>query len=362
MTDQQLSNDQINILKNKVIQLGQRHRTVVTALKKDFKNILTKSSQTLTETRSKAAQLELELKEERKKNYELGKRVQEVEGTDSHEEIIKLKNSLNEEIHKSTELTNQLKRAAIQDSDIQSMKEAAYSKAKIDRLQEDIKQEIARNARLRNESEEEVRELKKEFKKQYEISEDSLNNAKKKIKQLEEELKITTEKAESDTIDIEEKKRKLDIESSELEKAIEDKDITIKNQTEDISNKTSEISDLKQNIADMEKDHEENIENQNGLVREQENEISRLNLLTNRYDLITMGREVAVIREVVQSLLRRGTQQEFVASLKETISIRKKLKRNIEKINELTLNYHQKVSEAEDQLRNHIYMEETTTK
>jgi len=138
---------------------------------------------------------------------------------------------------------------------------------------------------------------------------------------------------------IEEKNKSLELKGQELEKLMNDLN----------------ASQLK--YHDQIKDHEENSLHFHQLIKEQENEIDRLVKVTNRFDVMAMDRQVRCLKEEVQHMIKTPSQPHLKMALQNAIELQKQLKRNIEHLDEFTLNTLQEVDEIENHLRNHIYME-----
>ena len=232
-----LNDQQANLLKQKANELGKKHRSVVLKMKKEFRIVLERALKAAALASGKAAQLKLELEEERIANHELNKKVRELSNEDANKIINELKKSLEEEIQKSTKLSDSLKNTTLQDNDIETLKQAAYQKAMTERLQEDLKTEIARNAKQRDEADHSITHLEKQLKTEIEKNdnikqeaEESVSQIQKKLDDSLKELSLNTQEKTKEVTSLQKNEQKLESLIQENEQTIKTLESTINEQ------------------------------------------------------------------------------------------------------------------------------------
>ena len=123
-------------------------------------------------------------------------------------------------------------------------------------------------------------------------------------------------------------------------------------------NKKTKIESLQKNIEELSINHKDDIENYHQLIKEQENTISKMNEFNKLFDLDTMKRDVHILKNKVNSIIKRPNQKTLKEHIKIVNQLKRTLRINVEKINELTLNFHQDLYECEKKLQNKIYKTE----
>jgi len=348
-----MADKQLEFLKSKVSELAQKHRAIVTKLKNELKQAMEMASR----EKMRAMNLENKLDDEKRRYYALEAQKASNPSVDSTKEIMELKSALNAEIQKSTMLANQLKEIAMDSTNIESLKDTAYLKATIIRLETDLKAESERTARIKTDAKEKLESLAEK----HELEIKSILKNKKevegKLTELQNEINSirSTSSGTSESLLI--KIKDLEKININLKNSIEEKNTSYDSKVKELEKTIGDLNSFQVKFNDQIKDHEDNTLHFHQLIKEQENEIDRLTKFTNRFDVVAMDRQVRCLKEEVQHIIKAPSQPRLKSALHSAIELKKQLKRNIEYLDEFTLNTLQEVDEIENQLRNHIYME-----
>jgi len=348
-----MADKQLEFLKSKVSELAQKHRTIVSKLKDELKQTMDLASR----EKMRAINLENKLDDEKRKYYALEAQRASNPSVDSTKEIMELKSALNAEIQKSTMLANQLKEIAMDSTNIESLKDTAYLKATIIRLETDLKAESERTARIKTDAKEKL----ESFTEKHELEIKTILKTKKEVEarlaELQNEINSIRSTSSGTNESLLTKIKDLETINLKLKNNIEDKNQSFELKVKELEKAMNDLNTYQLKYKDQIKDHEENSLHFHQLIKEQENEIDRLVKITNRFDVMAMDRQVRCLKEEVQQMIKTPSQQHLKMALQNAIEFQKQLKRNIEHLDEFTLNTLQEVDEIENQLRNHIYME-----
>jgi len=348
-----MSDKQLEFLKSKVSELAQKHRTIVSKLKDELKQTMEIASR----EKMRAINLENKLDDEKRKYYALEAQRASNPSVDSTKEIMELKSALNAEIQKSTMLANQLKEIAMDSTNIESLKDTAYLKATIIRLETDLKAESERTARIKTDAKEKFESLTEKHELEIKTILKTKKEVEAKLSELQNEINSIRSTSSGTNESLLIKIKDLETINLKLKNNIEEKNQSFELRAKELEKAMNDINIFQLKYNDLIKDQDENSLHLHQLIKEQENEIDRLVKVTNRFDIMAMDRQVRCLKDEVQHMIKTPSQQLLKMALHNAIEFKKQLKRNIEHLDEFTLNTLQVVDEIENQLRNHIYME-----
>ncbi|OFZ66480.1 MAG: hypothetical protein A2328_09460 [Bdellovibrionales bacterium RIFOXYB2_FULL_36_6] len=348
-----MADKQLEFLKSKVSELAQKHRTIVSKLKDDLKQAMEIASR----EKMRAMNLENKLDDEKRRYYALEAQKASNPSVDSTKEIMELKSALNAEIQKSTMLANQLKEIAMDSNNIESLKDTAYLKATIIRLETDLKAESERTARIKTDAKEKLELLIEK----HELEIKTILKTKKEVETHLAELQNEIDSIKSTSTGTNEflliNIKNLENQNNELKNSIEEKNTLFESKSQELKKAIDDLNSFQLKYNEQIKDHEENSLHFHKLIKEQENELDRLSKVADRFDIIAMDRQVRCLKDEVLHMIKTPSQPRLKITLQNTIELKKRLKRNIEHLDEFTLNTLQEVDEIENLLRNHIFME-----
>ena len=348
-----MADKQLEFLKSKVSELAQKHRTIVSKLKDELKQTMDLASR----EKMRAINLENKLDDEKRKYYALEAQRASNPSVDSTKEIMELKSALNAEIQKSTMLANQLKEIAMDSTNIESLKDTAYLKATIIRLETDLKAESERTARIKTDAKEKLESLTEKHELEIKTILKTKKEVESKLAELQNEINSIRSTSSGTNESLLIKIKDLETINLKQKNSIEEKNKSLELKIKELEKVMNDLNASQLKYHDQIKDHEENSLHFHQLIKEQENEIDRLVKVTNRFDVMAMDRQVRCLKEEVQHIIKTPSQPHLKMALQNAIELQKQLKRNIEHLDEFTLNTLQEVDEIENHLRNHIYME-----
>ena len=338
-----MADKQLEFLKSKVSELAQKHRTIVSKLKDDLKQAMEIASR----EKMRAMNLENKLDDEKRRYYALEAQKASNPSVDSTKEIMELKSALNAEIQKSTMLANQLKEIAMDSTNIESLKDTAYLKATIIRLETDLKAESERTARIKTDAKEKLELLIEK----HELEIKTILKTKKEVETHLAELQNEIDSIKSTSTGTNEflliNIKNLENQNNELKNSIEEKNTLFESKSQELKKAIDDLNSFQLKYNEQIKDHEENSLHFHKLIKEQENELDRLSKVADRFDIIAMDRQVRCLKDEVLHMIKTPSQPRLKITLQNTIELKKRLKRNIEHLDEFTLNTLQEVDEIE---------------